>query len=238
MAVGMTKIAKTYFLILTNAGLCGPERANLARIALQKISEAGAHGVCLTADGPSAHLTMMKELGAGLDPENMMPYFPHPCDASSRVHVLLDPAHMLKLVRNSLASEEVIKSPTGLVKWDFVVKLHTLQEEEGLRAGNKLRRQHIEWFRNKMNVSVAAQTLSTSVADALDFLREDLNLSEFQDSKATSEFFRLFDALFDCFNSKNILGKKFKAPLKIETEHEWFPLFVEADNYIRFVLYF
>ena len=89
-----------------------------------------------------------------------------------------------------------------------------------------------------MNVSVAAQTLSTSVADALDFLREDLNLSEFQDSKATSEFFRLFDALFDCFNSKNILGKKFKAPLKIETEHEWFPLFVEADNYIRFVLYF
>ena len=160
-------------------------------MTLQKIHESGSRAICFITDGPAAHLTMMRELGAKLDPENMQPFFPHPSDLETLVHVLLDLAHMLKLIRNSLASEKVIVSPSGLVRWDFIVKLYQLQETEGLRAGNKLKRQHIEWDRHKMNVSIAAQTLSASVADALDFLRDDLQLVEFQDSQATSEFIRL-----------------------------------------------
>ena len=203
------------------------------KISLQKVFETGAHGTCIITDGPAAHLTMMKELGAKLNPDNMMPFFPHPSDSNVRVHVLLDLAHMLKLVRNSLASEKVLISPSGLVQWDFIVKLFELQEKEGLRAGNKLKKRHIEWERHKMNVSVAAQTLSTSVADSLDFLRDDLKMVDFQNSAATSEFVRLFDSLFDVFNSKNILGKRFKAPLQLKNEHEWMSLLSEADNYIR-----
>lgn len=175
----------------------------------------------------------MRELGAKLDPANMRPFFQHPSDLAARVHVLLDPAHMLKLVRNSLASEKVIVSPSGLVRGEYIVKLHELQEAEGLRAGNKLRKRHIEWERHKMNVSVAAQTLSASVADALDFLREDLQLDEFQGSEATSEFIRLFNSLFDVFNSKNILGKNFKAPLQLKNEHQWISLFAEAEIYLQ-----
>jgi Transposase protein len=233
MAVGVNfhfKIPIGYFFI---AGLSGPEKANLVKISLQKVFETGAHGTCIITDGPAAHLTMMKELGAKLNPDNMMPFFPHPSDSNVRVHVLLDLAHMLKLVRNSLASEKVLISPSGLVQWDFIVKLFELQEKEGLRAGNKLKKRHIEWERHKMNVSVAAQTLSTSVADSLDFLRDDLKMVDFQNSEATSEFVRLFDSLFDVFNSKNILGKKFKAPLQLKNEHEWMSLLSEADNYIR-----
>ena len=176
---------------------------------------------------------MMRELGANLDPENLRPFFHHPSDFETLVHVLLDIAHMLKLIRNRLASEKIIISPSGLVRWDFIVKLYELQEKEGLRAGNKLKRQHIEWDRHKMNVSIAAQTLSASVADALDFLREDLQLAEFKDSKATSEFIRLFDSLFDVFNSKNILGKNFKSPLQLKNEHSWLSLFTEAEVYIK-----
>jgi len=84
-----------------------------------------------------------------------------------------------------------------------------------------------------MNVTVAAQTHSRSVADSLDFLRADLKLPEFLDSKATSEFVSLFDALFDVFNSKNLLGKNFKAPLQSKNEHEWTSLFEEASIYIK-----
>jgi hypothetical protein len=79
---------------------------------------------------------MMRELGAVLNPENMKPFFPHPSDPSLRMNVLLDLAHMLKLVRNSLATEKIILSPNGLVKWEFIVKLHNFQEE-GLCSGNK-----------------------------------------------------------------------------------------------------
>jgi len=233
MVVGINwhfKIPIGYFFI---AGLSGSERANLVNISLQKIFETGAITVCLTTDGPSAHLSMMRELGAILNPENMKPFFPHPSDPSLRVNVLLDLAHMLKLVRNSLATEKIILSPNGLVKWEFIVKLHNFQEEEGLWAGNKLKKRHIKWEQNKMNVSLAAQTLSTSIADSLDFLREDLKMTDFLQSEATSEFIRIFDSLFDTFNSKNIFGKKYKAPLQLQNEHEWMSLWLKAEAYLR-----
>ena len=137
------------------------------KIALQKIFEVGAQGISLTADGPIAHFAMMRELGANLDPQHLKTFFQHPSDSNQNVHVLLDLAHMLKLVRNSLASERVIISPSGEVKWEYIVKLHSLQESEGLRAGTKLTRKHIDWERCKMKVSLAAQTLSSSVADAV-----------------------------------------------------------------------
>ena len=214
-------------------GLNGCERANLVTIALEKIHKAGATAVSLTADGPSTHLTMMQILGGKLDPENMMPYFPHPSDSSRRVHLILDLVHMLKLIRNSLATKKVLKSPSGLICWKYIERLYELQEEEGLRAGTKLKKQHIAWDRNKMTVSIAAQTFSSSVADALDFLREDLKNEEFQGSEATSEFVRLFDSLFDSFNSRNIFGQRFKAPLKLANQSEWISLFTEAEDYIR-----
>ena len=45
-----------------------------------------------------------------------------------------------------------------------------LQVDEGFRFGNKLSKKHIEYKRHKMNVSIAAHTLSSSVADTLEFL--------------------------------------------------------------------
>jgi len=41
-----------------------------------------------------------------------------------------------------------------------------------------------------MKVNIAAQTLSSSVADAIDFCRS-LNLKGFEDSEATTEFIRV-----------------------------------------------
>ena len=214
-------------------GLSGSERANLVIMTLQKVHETGASGISLTCDGPSSHITMIEVLGARLDPDNMMPFFPHPSDPTKQVFVILDIAHMFKLVRNSLASSKVFCSTSGEVKWSFIEALFSVQEREGLLAGTKLRWQHIEWERNKMKVSLATQTLSESVATAIDFCREDLKLPEFQGSVATTEFIRLFDCLFDCFNSRNLLGKKFKAPLKSDNYHQWISLFGEASIYIK-----
>ena len=221
---------RSFYIFL---GLSGEDKANLVIISLQKLHQTGAKGVAIVFDGPHAHLTMAEVLGAKLNPDNMRPFFPHPSDPNLRVHVLLDIAHMLKLVRNSLASTKIIKSASGEVKWDYIAKLYLLQEKEGLRAGTKLKRPHIEWERNKMKVSYASQTLSQSVANAIDFCREDLKLSEFQGSEATTEFIRVFDSLFDSFNSQNPRGKRFKAPLKSENYHEWISLYGEAVFYIK-----
>ena len=43
------------------------------------------------------------------------------------------------------------------------------------------------WEKHKMNVKVAAQTLSASVADALDFLHDEIAHPGFTESEATSQ---------------------------------------------------
>lgn len=59
-------------------------------------------------------------------------------------------------------------------------KLAILQESEGLRLGNRLRMRNIEYRKQIMKVYLAAQTLSSSVADAIEFCDKILNLSEFK----------------------------------------------------------
>ena len=64
-----------------------------------------------------------------------------------------------------------------------------------------------------MNVSLASQTLSSSVADAIEFLDKVLKTSEFEGSAATVKFIKIVDRLFDTLNSRNPHGKGFKQPL-------------------------
>lgn len=60
--------------------------------------------------------------------------------------VLLDPCHMLKLVRNCFGDKKVLINESGnLAKWDFIERLHELREHEQLHLGNKLRAAHVVW---------------------------------------------------------------------------------------------
>eukprot|EP00795_Rhopilema_esculentum_P013870 gene13870-4818_t len=65
---GAWKIPLAYFFI---DGLSGAERANLINVCLQRIWDTGAKVVSVTCDGPSCHFSMMSELGAKLDPNDL-----------------------------------------------------------------------------------------------------------------------------------------------------------------------
>ena len=67
-----------------------------------------------------------------------------------------------------------------------------------------------------MKVKLAAQTLSSSVADALEFCEKDANLPEFRNCSATVEFIRFVDRMFDFLNSRHLLMVGFKQPIKKE----------------------
>ena len=58
-----------------------------------------------------------------------------------------------------------------------------------------------------MKVSLATQTLSASVADAIEFLDMTQNLSSH--SKGTTKFIRTIDQLFDRLDSCSPIGKRF-----------------------------
>ena len=120
-----------------------------------------------------------------------------------------------------------------LVKWEFVAKLHELQTQEGLHLANKLKKKHLDYVKNKMKVSLASQVLSQSVATAIEFCRETLEMENFVGSEATVEFLRTFDLLFDVMNSKYTFGKFSKAPLKISNQQEWENTLTRCERYIN-----
>ena len=234
MAVSLNsswKIPLGYFLI---DGMTSVERANLVKICLLKLNDIGVKTVSLTCDGPSTNQAMLKVLGAKLDVlGTSQPYFLHPGDATQKVYVMIDICHMLKLVRNTLATQgQFSDGDGGIVQWNLVEELHKLQEDEGLRLGNKLQSKHIRWEKQKMKVNLAAQTISASVADAIEVCDNIFGIPAFSKSAATVKFIRTFDHLFDIFNSRNPLARNYKSPLRISNKNTWGPFLQESYHYI------
>ena len=132
---------------------------------------------------------------------------------------------MLKLVQNLLGdTKELQVHQNGCVKriqWKYIEALNNVQENLGLSLANKLRKKHLLFFRNKMKVSLAAQTLSSSVATAIDYLRDEMRLPDFTGSEATTEFIRIIDRIFDMLNSRNPFAKGSKSPVWLQTLPNW-----------------
>ena len=185
------KVPVGYFFI---DGLSGKERANLVKLCINKLHDVGVEVISLICDGPSCHFAMLPELGASMSPPNLKPYFTHPLDKKKRVYVLLDVCHMLKLIRNTLGNcGTLVDGDDQEICWEYLTALHELQQDEGLRLGNKLKQAHIKWWQQKMKVNLAAQRLSSSVANAIDYCRDTLKLPQFKGSEATVKFIRIFD---------------------------------------------
>ena len=226
------KVPCGYFLV---NGLTGEEKANLTKDCLTKLHEVGVKVVSFACDGPTTHQAMLKLLGARLSADNMQAYFPHPCDNNEKIYVFLDACHMIKLVRNTISDWKVMKDSDGnTIDWKFIEELHKLQEMEGLRLANKLRSAHIDWKPQKMKVNLAAQTLSSSVADALEYCEGKLHeMPQFRGCGPTVKFIRIFDRLFDVLNSRNPKANSFKAPIR-KTNYQFVKKFLnDACEYIK-----
>ena len=79
--------------------------------------------------------------------------FKHPFD-DYNVYVILDSCHMLKLAKNVRGSLLSFSDKDGgKIKSDFFHNLHALQKHEGLKLSNRFTTQHLEFRKNKMNVS-------------------------------------------------------------------------------------
>ncbi|KAL3199572.1 hypothetical protein MRX96_001334 [Rhipicephalus microplus] len=236
MIVGINvrfKMPVGYFLM---DSLTGAKRAELAKQCIEKLALVKAEVVSLTFDGASSNFTMARCLGAQLrvDCEQISSSFVNPADDAKNVYIILDACHMIKLIRNSLANLSYIVDAEGKhIKWAYIVALEALQRSEGLQLGNKLTKVHVQWEKQKMKVRYAAQALSSSVADALDFCENVLKLPQFRGASATSKFVRVFDHLFDLFNSRNPFARSYKAPLRKQNEACWKPFFAYTQAYIK-----
>ena len=144
----------------------------------------------LTLDGHATNVAMCSLLGCQLDPTKHLKTYFYVDGHPEPIYVFMDACHMIKLVRNMLQACRVIKSPSGAVRWSFIELLHQQQQDLGLRFANKLSQRHIDFQKQKMKVNLAVQTISDSVAKALQFLLQS-GLPQFAGCQYTIEFIKV-----------------------------------------------
>ena len=204
MLVGL----RTYWRYTVGYVLCDKTNAdNLYSLLLQAFRLASSHDLkvrSVICDGTSTNFKVMKLLSCDigtsedkLNGEFSVGTYEYPLNFGP------DPAHMLKLSRNALHDMKVFVDEEGkLIEWKHNNLLHEKQLEEGLKFGNKLSSRHVNYQRHKMKVKVAAQTISSFVADAIEFLHNCEHPS-FSEVSGTVRFIRVIDKLFDVLNSRN-----------------------------------
>ena len=227
------KLPVGYFLL---HGLSGSQKCNLVHMCLTLLCEVRVKVCSLTFDGAASNMAMAMCLGVQLSSTCLTPSFPHP-STGEPIHLLLDPPHMLKLIRNTLGTYKVFYDENNkAIKWEHFVHLVDVQIREGLHLGTKITQRHINWFKEKMKVKLAAQTFSLSVAKALRYLRET-NYANFNDCEPTERFIIFMNDAFDILNSRNLLAKGFKAGLQQYNKNIIFSKINEVIKYISSLTY-
>jgi len=224
------KVPVGYFLI---NGIGSMEKGNLVNTCIELVHKIGVQVKTLTFDGTVSNISMAKYLGADLSMPYPKPFFKH--ESGIVVHILLDAAHMLKLCRNTLGDWKTLYDESMKpIKWSFFQNLVSLQEEIGLHVGTKIRTRHIRYHKEKMKVRLAAQTFSSSVANALEYCSKTLNLNSFTDCNATITFCKNINNIFDFLNTRNFLSKsQYKKPLKRENESDIFNFIDDSIKYLQ-----
>ena len=139
-----------YFLI---DGLNTDVKSNLVIEAINQLQAANIQVVSLICDGPSTNFAVGAKLGASLTAENMKPVFTHPSRDDWVVNIISDATHMLKLMRNTIAEKRILTDyAVKHIRWQHIKDLYELQNKEGLKAANTLKRSHVEWYQHKSRV--------------------------------------------------------------------------------------
>lgn len=127
------------------------------------------------------------------------------CDPTRRrIYFICDVPHLLKTTRNNLENSHGNLNSRGLVinakavKWPHIVSTVEMDKAQALTKLPSVREEHIHLSPQlRMRVRLAAQVLSTSMANAI-LARETPEMAE------TANFCKMFDRWFDCLNGRYI----------------------------------
>lgn len=213
-------------------------RKDLLNEIIPAVTRCGIKITNLTFDGHSANVPACELLIANLKinlkikNRKFMPYVINPI-SKERIHIIMDPCHMEKLVRNRWADCGVFFDGAGnKIEWRFIEALYTYSCANDFRT-HKLTKKHMQWQRNPMSVRLAVETFSESVASSIEYLM-DQNVPEFQGARATIGFIRRMNTLFDIFNSRHCNDRNiFKRRLSPENKRIIFDFFRETTEFFK-----
>ena len=186
MAVGIRKRWKAPVSFHFTKGLTSETQKTLILDAIEQLYHVGLNVRVIICDGCATNLATLNQLGCSI-PERVM--FTHP-QTQQEIFVMLDPVHMIKVLRTCFGDNKTLDTPDGRVDWRHITTLHSMQQDGQVHLANKIRKQHIDYSSNKMKVKLATQVFSLSVADAITTL-ENIGYPEFRGASATAKFLKV-----------------------------------------------
>ena len=141
-----------------------------------------------------------------------------------KVYFMYDPPHLLKSVRNNLRRYPMKVSGGGVAKWDHIKALFDLDSRQKLRLAPKLKFSHVllSGFK-EMNVRLAAQVFSHSVATAMKFYMSNSDGRIPADALVTVDMLLMMDKIFDSCNGVNFRDvKEQRRPVTCRSYHSDF----------------
>ncbi|KAH7953107.1 hypothetical protein HPB49_004862 [Dermacentor silvarum] len=118
------------------------------------------------------------------------------------LHFLCDVPHVIKCIRNHLLTHTYGMAGTHKVNFNDYKLLYKTEEDRQLKDVPKLTTCHVNPSNlKKMNVKLATQLFSRSVAIGMNIYREQ-KTPGFQDTQGTEKFTLLINDLFDALNAR------------------------------------
>uniref|UniRef100_A0A1X7TZ77 Uncharacterized protein n=2 Tax=Amphimedon queenslandica TaxID=400682 RepID=A0A1X7TZ77_AMPQE len=195
--------------------ISGQELYHIVWSAVRRLKEIGLEVVLVVADGIGNNRTFFKlhkedyMKGGVVYTETKNIYNP-----SKYIWFMSDICHLIKTTRNcwensSKKATRHLQINGRHILWKHLIDLYEWSREgSGLYVGNKLKLEHVKLTSySRMNVGLAAQVLSKSVADMFKTLRkskEKQDTSIYDDTTETEKFCRYFNYLFDCLNTRQL----------------------------------
>lgn len=167
---------------------------NLLTNAITKILDCGLNPICVVCDQG----TNNQELSHKLKISESKPYF---YVNDHKVFFVHDPPHLVKCMRNNFKNYNTQFDSQKIASWQHIVSLYDFDVKQTHRLVPKLTSKHINVDGlKKMNVALASQVFSNSVAGGLC----TLSTLQFLPSSAnfTADFCSKMNDLFDSVNSR------------------------------------
>ncbi|CAG9829804.1 unnamed protein product [Diabrotica balteata] len=141
---------------------------------------------------------------------------------------LYDPPHLLKGIRNNFFNKSVKfkwRKNIEVATWAHINQLYDLEDKDyDYKLCPKLTESHVKNLK-KMKVSIAAQTLSNTVAAAMKKLASSQLNCLPAEAESTAEFILFMDKVFDSVNGAgtfNKNGKRLRMAVTKKSEHYTF----------------
>lgn len=210
------------------------KKKELLLSVISEIFNIGAILVNITCDAHPTNQSLFNLLGADLNvfSSSFQTYFFG--RNNEKIYITYDACHLEKLVRNTIGEKKVIYDGNNEeIEWKHFLNVVQHQDSRNLHGFHRMTMNHLKFKSNKMKVRLAVETLSSSTAETMLFLKEK-GVPEFQHCEPTTQFIFVFDKLFDIFNTKSFENESiFKKPLNDNNSDEVFSFFTEAIQYIK-----